>query len=181
MTRKELASVLGLKPVSFQSAINKAKSEMPEMSKKINYNPFEETSFTKEEIECICRNIDPPLNDMQIAIILDNYIEHECTHISRVSPWIDGTEEFEERSRKDSHVKACANCSYCTGKSRKGVCSKLFPYCNFYKRFIARIKVPVRHKNWQGIVVEKTRPADIFKDVCESWSRGEIRHFKKKN
>lgn len=179
MTRKELADVLGYESVSLQSAINKAKKLIPSMADKIKRGNLFNTSFSREEIECICRCMNPPLNEIQIALVMERYVEHEGTFLYRRSPYIDGTEEFEERCRKDPHVRACANCSYCTGQSKRGTISYLHPFCLFYNRYIYTIRISVRHKNWQGKVVKKFRAADIFKDRCESWVRGEVRKFER--
>jgi len=180
MTRKELAEFLGYNhTTSLQAAITEAKSIMPSIAGKIDYSRYSETSFTCEEILCICSCI--PLNEVQMQLVKENYIRHDKVYINKVSPWIDGTEKFLEKIEKDPKAKACANCFYCCGKSRRGTNSVLKPYCRFYDRFISSIKGTKKHRNWKGIVKEEERPANLFVDSCRTWKRGEVRFFYKKN
>ncbi len=181
MTRKELAEMLGYKSTdNLQPAVSKAKKLMPSIAGKINYNGYSDTSFTLEEILCICSCVIPAMNELQLELVKENYIQHDKTYISRVSKWIDGNEKFAERAAKNRKVMACANCAYCCGKSRKGTNSSLSPYCKFYDKFIVNIKVGVKHRDWNGRVTEKMRAADLFKDRCPSWVRSEVHFFNKK-
>ena len=179
MTKKELADMLSYSDSTIKTAISQAKKVMPSILQKTTYDCFEEISYTVEEIECICRCIIPPLNEIQIELIKDNYIKHDVTYIQKRQIWMDGTEEFAERVKKDRHVKACANCLYCCGKSKKGTSARKTPYCKFYNKFIRNIKIDYKHKDWNNVVREYTRSANIFTDKCESWQRGEVNYFKK--
>jgi hypothetical protein len=179
MTRMELADMLGCSESSLHPAIKKAKERMPSIAAKINFDGFVETSFTVDEIECICRSFEPAMNELQIQLVRENYINHGVTYIQKRETWLKGTDDFVKRAKKCRSIKACANCAYCCGKSKRGTSSKLYPYCKFYDRFIAGIKVPYKHKNRNGVVKEFVRQADIFKDKCDSWWRGEIQYFKK--
>ena len=177
MTRRELAEMLNYSLTSIDKAVSLAKQKMPSIAEKVSFDAYEEVSYTVDEIECICRSIEPPLNEIQVQLIREHYIDHGVTYIQKKKLWIDGTEEFIERVKKDRHVKACANCIYCCGKSKAGISNRKTPYCKFFDKFIRNIKVPYRHKDWNNVVRDYERSANIFTDKCDSWKRGEVRRF----
>ena len=174
MTRKELMTLLGYSTLyTVSMAVTKAKAIMPSIEIKSKYDPYAEVSFSKEEIICIASCIEPPLNPIELELVSDNYIEHDKTYIQHRDPYIKGTKEFMERYKdpaKRHGMKCCDCCAYCTGKSRAGKTTKLFPFCKFYNKFISRMKVV---KNGKEVT------ANIFVDRCQSFIRGEPILFKK--
>lgn len=180
MTKDEIGRMVGYEDgCNLYSAIRAASEEMPSIKAKQGYDRIKEPVYTKEEVECICRNVRPELNELQIALVLENYKEHEKPFERKVSEWIDGTEKFEESARKDHKRRACVNCSYCCGKSRRNDPRHVYPYCKFYEKFVFNITVTFKHKAWTGEVKEYTRRADFLKDCCGSWVRGDVRKFKR--
>lgn len=179
MTGKELALALGYGTANemLECVVEKDR-RFPNMPVKPCSDRYNDMIFSREDVEWLCRNFEPPLNEIQISLAMEKYTESSPPPPDS-NRWIKGTAEFIERARKYRHVKACANCSYCAKKSRKGLYSKMFPYCRFFRKFIVNIKVPVKHKNWNGKVIVTQRSADIFTDRCNSWNRGDVVIFHK--
>lgn|GEM_PF-4277263 len=174
MTRKELAALIdtnyGDSMVS--SAVQQAAKEMPSIAEKFTHNLHIQSSFTKEEILFICTFIRPKLNPVQIALIEDNYIEHDTHFIKEKRKiYISGTEKYLEKLRKSPKFQSCANCIYLKGKSIRSGTTKLVPFCSFYNRYIHMIKIELKNR---------TRQADIFKDKCQTYRHGEVKLFYRK-
>lgn len=168
MTRYELADFLGYSTMSQVSlAVTKAKKEMPSIEHKSMYDPYSEVSFSRDEIMCIARHIEPPLNELQLELVKEHYIEHDVTYVQHRQFYIDGTEKFLENYKRPEYrkeKKVCACCTYLCGKSRAGKTAKIFPYCTFYDKFISRMTVIKRGKEVK---------ANIFMDGCASFVRTE--------
>lgn len=165
MTRKELADFLGYATIAeVSSAVTKAKAVMPSIANK-RHDPYSEVSFSLDEIECIARNIIPPLNELQIELVKDNYIEHKLTYTRKKSLYIDGTESFIERYKNPSlrkKIKCCACCAYLCGKSRLSQSFNRLPFCTFYNKFVFSMTIKKRNKMCSP---------NIFIDSCETFER----------
>lgn len=139
---------------------------MPSIEQKCKRDPYAITSFSKDEIVCIASCLDvPKLNPIQLELVADNYIPHEKTYLQKRSLYIDGMEKFAERYKdreKRKHMKCCASCAYCTGKSLATLTTKKYPYCTFYEKFIRYMRI---------MKYSKLRAPDIFHDKCQTYRR----------
>lgn len=146
----------------------KIKPELNELKKHNNVVP----NYSKEEVELILSYAG--FNILQRELVLENFdnlSKGGNLRYTRVkSLYIDGTENFIERCRKDKYCKACANCLFLVGKTLKTYSSKEMPYCDFYQKFIHNMDVKKYNKTVQ---------ANIFVDRCNSWKKGEIHLFMK--
>ena len=170
MTKTELSDLIGFTSIrSVEYAIEECLKTSSVSSKK--KNTFLTQDYTKEEIIAICQHLKPPLNELQIEIVLDNYSTTGKKYINKVSPYKKGTETFLKRYehyKKD--CKACACCIYLIGKSYRTGSGKLYPFCTFYNRFAAVMKVTKYNKETE---------VNIFKDRCPSFVRGKPKIFEK--
>lgn len=173
MTRQELTETLGFKTMcSVSTAITKAKERHPDVFGKDPFSRTTVTNFNPDEIEAICREIEPPMNEIEIQLVREkceaNPSEKRLEKTTDI--YIEGQLRFLKRLEGDRHAKVCANCLYCTGKDRAGKGPTLHPYCTFYDKFCARMKV---------VKYGREKPANVFLDGCPTWRKGDVHLFYK--
>lgn len=171
MTEAELSKLLGYKTTCTVSlAVSAARKKHPCLFETTT-DRFLIRNYTKEEILCICENLSPALSTLEIELIIEQCGHVEKKYISKRNEFIHGTDKFLKRVDKDErHVKTCANCIYCIKKTRAGKGMQMYPFCNFYKKFLSAMKIVKRGK--EGRV-------NMFTDRCETWIRGDLVLIKK--
>lgn len=171
MTKTELSELIGFTSVrSVEYAIEKSIENTNLVSSK-KKNTFLTQDYTKEEIITICSFLTPPLNPLQLELVLDNFTTTGKKYINNAPVYKKGTERFIERyNHRKKDCKACGCCIYLIGKSYRTGSGKLYPFCAFFNRFTSTMKTTKYGKE---------REVDIFTDCCPSFVRGKPKVFEK--
>lgn len=172
MTLNELIDVVGKKRKDkIYYGLKEAKKINPklnELKKHDNVVP----NYSKDEVNLIL--LCAGMNFIQRELILECFDEVSKggnLRYTRVkSLYLDGTENFIERCKKNKTCKACANCLFLVGKTIRTFSIRERPFCDFYKKFIHNMSVEKNHKMVQ---------ANIFVDRCNSWKKSEPHLFLK--
>lgn len=173
MTRRELESLFGPdEHRRFQQALVIARKERSDLDRKISRKSTVETSLSVDEVLYLCTLVRPPLNPLQMEIVRESYVSHDVTYIQKKSPWVDGTEKFLGALKKYPSLRRCANCAYLHGRTLMGHGTRLHPWCAFYKRYLHRMTVKLKNRE---------RVVDMFKDVCPSHVKGDVKLFERVN
>lgn len=172
MTKEELTNVIGYtNPRLVEMAIQRSLELYPDKISRKKKNNFLIQDFTRDEIKHICLSFDPPFNELQINLVLDNFTHRGKKYINKISPYIKGTERFLQKYEKDRKCKACCCCSYLIGKSFRTGSGKLYPFCNFYNRFVYSMKIEKAGKE---------KKVNIFVDYCSMFEKNTPKLFLKR-
>lgn len=154
MTREQIAVVLDVSKQFVYEAFKAAQKEHPELKEKTI------SSNTNQKGKGADYTLDETLLAMSYARDGKGISELEKTFIEESFSMrpkkpkaigIDGTEEFLKKVSAFPKMRCCSTCSFCTRMSMRNSKPVMKPYCNFWSRFLHRIK------------------ANPYKDFCKQW------------
>lgn len=172
MTREELKDIIGYSNISALTPyIAMAREIKPELFGEDKKSSMTVYNFNRDEIEVILSQI-PTINEIERELILEE-VKPGKRYIVLSDPYIPGTQKFIRKYQNNKYkYEVCSCCTYLMKKSwNGGKTARLYPFCRFYSRFIMHMKV----QDDDGTL----RKADIFKDKCDTFTRGELVLFTK--
>lgn len=153
MTRVQAAEVLGIRKEYVQKAFEAACKEDSTLDRKNADYTLDEMLFALQFLRT-----GKGLTEVE-KIILEEDFFMNTTPAKAIG--IDGTEEFLEKVKYRPKTKCCATCTYCIKSTVRNNKPTLFPYCNFFERYLHLLNS------------KKGKRVDVYKDHCKAWKYSE--------
>lgn len=156
MTRAEFAEYFNITQQRACYFFNCAALKNEEIKKKNKWHSYKGhmTDYTLEEIMLVVECSEGNLPMIKGEILKEEFDQYD--HGGSIwdekedSKYIEGMKDF-LNSKQDK--PCCETCQYLTGSRMMGKGSRVFPYCNFYNRYLVRNKI------------------NIFDDYCQTYVR----------
>lgn len=159
MTRSEFAEYFNITQQRACYFFNCAALKSEDIKKKNKWHSYQGhiTDYTLDEIllviECSNGNL-PAIKGEILKEEFDNYDHGGIVWDEKAdSKYLDGMKDFMNSDQKQT---CCQTCQYLTGTKMMGKGSRIFPFCNFYEKYVG---------------LNNTAIKNIFEDYCQTYVR----------
>lgn len=154
MTREQIANTLEVSGQFVYEAFKAAQKAHPELKETTDASNTNHKGMGADyTLEEVLLAMSYARDGKGISGIEKMFLEENFSMRSKkpVAVGIDGTEEFLRKVSAFPKMRCCSTCSFCTKMSMRNMKPVKKPYCNFWSRFLHRIK------------------ANPYKDCCKQW------------
>jgi len=156
MTRQQIAESLDLHINYVNSAFEAAIKEHPELDlydPSINNRKGMGADYTLEQVMLAMSYLrdGKGLSELEKIMLEEDFTMREPEKVKAIG--IEGTEEFLKKVANYPKKKCCSTCAFCTKAAMRNRKPVMKPYCNFWKRFLHRMKtdkgtMPSPYNEW---------------------------------